>query len=42
MGLQHTVQVGCAGEDNRVVTLVNVNAVELGEEAKVFKRGLVF
>ena len=39
MGLQHTVQVGGAGKDNRVVILVNVNAVELGEEAKVFERG---
>ena len=42
MGLQHTVQVGGAGEDNRIVILVNVNAVELSEEAKVFERGLVF
>ena len=42
MGLQHTVQVGGAGEDNRVVILLNVNAVELGEEAKVLKGWLVF
>ena len=42
VGFEDTIEVGGAGEDDGIVILLNVNAVELGEEAKVLERWVVF